>query len=189
MAFYRCGEVDRSRTVVRDVFLSYDYQSGKAIGLKVETVQASKRMRGSDKVPTSVTLLDAPVYFRAGTLQVFLETRRREYEKFRGLAKNLMRSEDGKVLKGLTWMHCMRRTCYGERQEMLAMWQKRSSMRRDHLWRLWVTTCLFRRWGIWSSYVHSPTGFRRQNANRMLLISSCLYRRQRSESWRWKSVF
>lgn len=51
IAFHRREKVGWSCTAVSDGFVTYDFYSGNFIGLKKETLQSSKQMRGSDDVP------------------------------------------------------------------------------------------------------------------------------------------
>lgn len=64
-AFYRCGEVDWSRTAVKDEFKSYDCSSGKVYGLGKEVVLVRKRITEVDEASTTVTLEAIPVTFCA----------------------------------------------------------------------------------------------------------------------------
>lgn len=86
IAFHRCAEVDWSRMTVRDGFVTQGLQIRDVIGFEKETVQSSTRMRGSDDVPTPITLSAVLVYFRADILRVSLETVWRGYNVYRSLA-------------------------------------------------------------------------------------------------------
>lgn len=55
---------------MKDGFVSYKFSTGEVYGLNKESVQAKKRVRGVDGVPTTVTLTAVPVTLRTGVSRV-----------------------------------------------------------------------------------------------------------------------
>lgn len=64
----------------------YDCQSDKVIVLHAKNVHASKLMRGTDNIPTSITLPAVTVNFRVSISQVPRKTVRPDYDRYGGMA-------------------------------------------------------------------------------------------------------
>lgn len=82
IAFHGCGEVGCGRIAIRNGFMSYKLQSDRVIGLEVETIQASRKIRCSDDLPICVTLPAVLMILCAGVWQVNLETMQRYYNNY-----------------------------------------------------------------------------------------------------------
>lgn len=74
MVLHRFGDVDWGRTVVRDRFVSYSFETGAVIGLEADTIQANKLVRSSNDTPASFALSAVPVSFRSGASWTTFET-------------------------------------------------------------------------------------------------------------------
>lgn len=79
--------------------------------LKDGTIQAKKRMRGSDDVPTSIILPVVPVYLCSGALRITLEAVWSDYDTYCGPAYNRYEFRGKRFLKMWIWMHYSKRTC------------------------------------------------------------------------------
>lgn len=67
--------------------MSFNFETGEVTELKVETMQANKRMRDSGDVSTFLALPVVPVYFPSGDLQATFEAVQLDYDKYRCLAE------------------------------------------------------------------------------------------------------
>lgn len=87
-AFHRCREVDWGRTVARDVFVSYTFETVGVIELEGETVPVNKRGRSSDKAPAYFNLPVVPAHLGSGVSRTIFEALQPGYDKEDSLAEN-----------------------------------------------------------------------------------------------------
>lgn len=83
LAFHLFGEVDCSKTTVKDGVVSSVFRTGKVPGFSEEAVQTRKRVRDVDGTVTTVTLEAVSVTSRSNVSRDILSSVRRDYDEYR----------------------------------------------------------------------------------------------------------
>lgn len=182
MEVHRCGKAYWGSTVVRDGFVSYTFATGKAIGLEEETIPASKQVRSSDDVPTSLTLLSVPIYVRSGILQITFEPMRPDYEKYRSLAEKSEQAAEEKAAESVDLNVLLEEDqVWGQVKNVGDVTEEALEATISPVTAVGHNSPILRK-GTWVLCVPFPTVFRRRSENWMLLNGSCLKHRMRLKS-------
>lgn len=83
LAFPRCRRVNWDKSAMRNAFACYKFCTGEVCSYKEEEIQAKKRVRGFDGVPTTVTRRAVSITLRANVSRTDLAPVRQDYGAYR----------------------------------------------------------------------------------------------------------
>lgn len=135
---------------------SYNLPTGAVYNIREKSVQARKRVKGVDGVPTTVTLTAVPMTFLARVSRVDLAPIQPDYHDYRKQGGNDGEEGVRLLVRLLIMTRCLTRIWCSPRLFRRKASRKRRYQRRVHWFQPWVTRCLFSRTGTWSFCSYSP---------------------------------